>query len=204
VPQVGGALARLGQPKSLFDLPFTYVDWNIVAGGAMIVLGLGSFLIWRNRPPGWQQSTSGSVFAASGFAFIAGIVLLFGVHAHNQTFRHDNPVPPTTASLARGKQIFQNNCQVCHGATGEGDGPGAGSLNVPRYVDHIPFHNDGNLFIWISAGMPLDSDVKTMPAWKDTLSAKDRWNVINYLRATWGSGQFKPVLPSDLAGTPTP
>lgn len=207
VPEVGGALARLGQPKSLFDLPFTYVDWNIVAGGAMIVLGFGTFLIWRNRPSVWQQSTSGSVFAASGFAFIAGVVLLFGVHAHQRVGADiRNPVRPDTASITKGQQIFQNNCQVCHGATGEGDGPGAASLNVkpPRYVDHVPYHGDGTLFLWISEGIPLNSDVKNMPGWKSSLSVEDRWNVVNFLRATFGSGQFKPVLPSDLAGTPAP
>jgi mono/diheme cytochrome c family protein len=205
VPRVGAELLELNRPKTLFDLPFTFVDWNIVAGGAMVVLGVGTFLIWRKRPPAWQPGTASSVFAASGFAIIAGIVLLFGVHAQAEdTDSPANPIPPTTASILAGQAIFQNNCQVCHGATGEGDGPGAGSLNVPRYVEHIPYHGDGNLFIWISEGMPLDSDVKTMPPWKDKLSEEDRWNVINFLRATFGSGQFEPVLPSDLAGTPAP
>ena len=38
--------------------------------------------------------------------------------------KRPNPVSATTNSLARGEQIYLQNCVVCHGAEGEGDGPG--------------------------------------------------------------------------------
>ena len=34
-----------------------------------------------------------------------------------------NKTPVTPVSLANGKKIFENNCAVCHGVKGNGDGP---------------------------------------------------------------------------------
>ena len=34
----------------------------------------------------------------------------------------------------KGKDLYENKCQICHGANGKGDGPAAGALN-PRPSD---------------------------------------------------------------------
>jgi len=39
-------------------------------------------------------------------------------------------------------------------------------------------HTDGQLFYWVSYGVQGTA----MPAFKDSLSEEERWNVINYLR----------------------
>jgi copper transport protein len=197
VREVGGFLARGRGPDDLFDLPFTFVDWNIVAGGAMLVLGIGALLIWRNRPPTWQRGTGASVALSSAASLMAGVVLLFGVSADHADLLLDNPIERTPDSVAAGKLIYDNNCQVCHGADGKG-GNRAADLTL-----HVPAHGDGTLFFWISEGLPLDSERKDMPSWKDRLSATGRWNVVNYLKAAFGSGQFEPVLPPDLQPTPS-
>jgi len=196
VREVGGFLARGRRPDELFDLPFTFVDWNIVAGGAMLVFGVGALLIWRNRPASWRRSTGASVALSSAASLMAGFTLIFGVHAHEGGLIRDNPVPMTAESVAAGKLIYENNCQVCHGADGRG-GQRAADLTL-----HVPAHSDGTIFFWISEGLPLDSPRKTMPSWKDRLTETERWNVVNYLRAAFGSGQFEPVLPPDLQPTP--
>lgn len=36
---------------------------------------------------------------------------------------------PNPALMARGKDLYDKTCATCHGATGKGDGPGAGQLN---------------------------------------------------------------------------
>ena len=202
VQGVGGYLARPDTQTELFDLPFTFVDWNIVAGGAMVVLGLGAFLIWRNRPPTWQRATANSVGLASLFGLIAGAVLVFGVDVHETVLESTSPVAPTTESLALGRQLFEANCIMCHGQTGEGDGPAAAGLDVkpPRYVDHVPYHNDGTLFYWVSNGIE-QGGVLNMPAFSDALSEDQRWTLVTFLRQTWGSGSFEPVLPEDTART---
>ena len=94
-----------------------------------------------------------------------------------------------------------NNCMACHGPRGEGDGPMSSSLPLPppRLGDHVPYHSDGTLFLWISEGIPLDGDEKNMPSFKSQLSEDERWHLVNYLRATFSSGEFEPVLPEDLA-----
>jgi mono/diheme cytochrome c family protein len=197
VREVGGFLARGQGPDELFDLPFTFVDWNIVAGGAMLTLGVGALLIWRNRPASWRRSTGASVALSSAASLMAGFTLIFGVHAHEGGLIRDNPVPMTAESVAAGKLIYENNCQVCHGTDGKG-GERAANLTL-----HVPAHSDGTIFFWISEGLPLDEVRKRMPAWKDRLSEQERWDVVNYLRAAFGSGQFEPVLPPDLQPTPS-
>jgi mono/diheme cytochrome c family protein len=90
-------------------------------------------------------------------------------------------VPPDQRSLAAGRAIYEQSCAVCHGDTGRGDGP-AGLRLVPRPADlrvHMAAgHTDGQLFYWVSYGVPGTA----MPAWEETLTEQQRWDVINYLR----------------------
>src|SRR5580700_8604338 len=41
-----------------------------------------------------------------------------------------NPVPPTPENLTAGQGLFEDNCVLCHGEKGMGDGPGAKSIKV--------------------------------------------------------------------------
>ena len=100
-----------------------------------------------------------------------------------------NPTPDTGETVARGKQIYQSNCAVCHGIVAKGDGPAAFTL-VPRPVNlqlHVPQHAPGEVQYWISSGIPGTA----MPAWGDAdpatgkprLSDDERWSIIRYLQA---------------------
>ena len=44
---------------------------------------------------------------------------------------------------------------------------------------HVPQHAPGELFYWITNGVAGTG----MPAWKDTLSDAQRWQVVRYLQA---------------------
>lgn len=91
-----------------------------------------------------------------------------------------NPVPNTPENVAAGRILFQQNCVVCHGARGLGDGPAAFAMN-PRPVNlqlHVPQHPDGFIEYWIAEGVPGTQ----MPAWKDKLDETQRWQVLLYLR----------------------
>ena len=98
-----------------------------------------------------------------------------------------DPVAPDEQSLADGQTVYTTYCETCHGESGRGDGP-TGLRLVPRPADlrvHTApgVHTDGELFYWVSYGFPGSA----MPAWKDTLTEQQRWDAINYARATFGN-----------------
>ena len=73
-----------------------------------------------------------------------------------------NPIVPDEVSLARGKELYTQNCAVCHGATGRGNGPLAIGMNPPPadFVAHVNLHADETLFDWISKGIPGTSHAR--------------------------------------------
>ena len=90
-----------------------------------------------------------------------------------------NPTPDTQETIDAGRVVFQANCAICHGPRGLGDGPQAFLLQ-PRPVNlqlHVPQHAPGELFYWIANGVAGTG----MPAWKDTLSDAQRWQVVRIL-----------------------
>lgn len=92
-----------------------------------------------------------------------------------------NPTPDTTATIDAGRATYQANCAVCHGPRALGDGPAAFTLN-PRPFNlqlHVPLHAPGEVHYWIGEGVAGTG----MPAWKDTLSDTQRWELVRYLEA---------------------
>jgi len=92
-----------------------------------------------------------------------------------------NPIAVDEESLAAGAEVYAASCALCHGVTGEGDGPAAAGLEMPPadlHADHVQALSDGALFFIISHGKP-DTP---MPAWEDVLDEGQRWRVVNFLR----------------------
>jgi mono/diheme cytochrome c family protein len=91
-----------------------------------------------------------------------------------------SPLAPSAASVAAGRAIYLERCLPCHGPRGRGDGPAGVTLD-PRPADlllHVPQHTDGELFYFVSRGIPGSA----MPAWRAALSETERWQVVQYLR----------------------
>ena len=90
--------------------------------------------------------------------------------------------PYAAASIVRGAAVYDENCALCHGAMGHGDGPAAARLPI-RPADltapHLFAHSPGDLFWWVSHGR----DDGVMPGFAGVLSANQRWDVINFIRA---------------------
>jgi mono/diheme cytochrome c family protein len=89
-----------------------------------------------------------------------------------------NPFQPASENLARGKQVFLNNCIVCHGPNGNGDGP-----IIPKYPNPPSFRTDqsralpdGQMFHIITMGR------NNMPSHAAQVASDDRWKVILYIR----------------------
>jgi cytochrome c553 len=92
-----------------------------------------------------------------------------------------NPISTSEESLAIGEELYANNCALCHGESGEGDGPAASGLaTAPAdlHEDHVQGLTDGALFYIISHSEPES----LMPAWEDVLDEDERWHVVNFLR----------------------
>lgn len=92
----------------------------------------------------------------------------------------ENPVPADAASLARARQLYTINCQMCHGDTGTGTGPiAAFLLNKPADLtgELVQGKSDGTLFLSISYGV-----AGRMPPMNENLTVRDRWDLVNYIR----------------------
>jgi mono/diheme cytochrome c family protein len=91
-----------------------------------------------------------------------------------------NPNAPTQDSIAAGQKIYSKTCALCHGKSGDADGPAVIELNIhpARLSDPqlLETESDGSLFWKITTGK------KPMPAYGKRLSETDRWNLVNYVR----------------------
>lgn len=87
---------------------------------------------------------------------------------------------PTKANIAVGKKVFVENCSICHGVKGKGDGASARSLGLKpanfRDKKRMRAQTDGELAWKIMTGKG------PMPPWASKLSEGQIWNVINYIR----------------------
>ena len=92
-----------------------------------------------------------------------------------------NPTPPNPASLLNGRKYYAINCAVCHGATGQGNGPAApyGMAQISLVNDRVRGLSDGYLFGMIRNGRGL------MPTY-NRIEELDRWDVVNYIRGLQG------------------
>ena len=172
-------------------LPLSQMDWNGV--GALTAAVIAGLLIAYRRTLRERVSLrAGDAAMAGGTLFMTlTVVLAIGIHVDpGRTL--ENPVERSEESVARGGALFANNCQQCHGAAGGGDGPLAGTLPNPpaNFRVHVPFHQDGVLFAWISDGIPGTG----MPSFSDGLSEQERWDLVNFLR-----GNFDQPLGADGA-----
>lgn len=89
-----------------------------------------------------------------------------------------SPLEPTPANLARGKQVFENVCAVCHGAGGQGDGPIIGRFPNPPSLTALRARAlpDGHIVHIITRGQGI------MPAHAAQVLPDDRWRAVLYLR----------------------
>ena len=106
-----------------------------------------------------------------------------------------NPVPATPESLARGEQLYERVCIVCHGPDGKGT---TGYIYerhplraaYPLDGDAAMGRTDGYLYGMIRVGRGV------MPAYGHQIGHYDRWHVVNYVRLLQG---FEPA--ADEPGT---
>ncbi|MDE2794910.1 MAG: cytochrome c [Gemmatimonadota bacterium] len=96
-----------------------------------------------------------------------------------------NPVPPTAESLARGEELYERVCIVCHGPDGAGTTgyifevhPAMAAYSLT--ADVALARSDGYIYGMIRVGRGL------MPAYAHQIAHYDRWHVVNYVRQLQG------------------
>jgi mono/diheme cytochrome c family protein len=92
-----------------------------------------------------------------------------------------NPEPQNAESVEAGKKLYQRHCAACHGPNGKGDGGMALSGGEPSdLTDDAWDHGstDGEIFVVIRDGVSAD-----MLAYKEKLTEKQIWQVVNYIRS---------------------
>lgn len=101
----------------------------------------------------------------------------------------NNPYSPTPEVLKRGEAIYKNQCAICHGAKGNGDGPliiredgseGAYKAIPPAYSDRLKTLKDGEIFHSITYGKNL------MGGYASHVKADDRWKLVCYIKELGG------------------
>jgi mono/diheme cytochrome c family protein len=157
---------------------------QFLIAGAVVFLLLA--LLTRYRGGDWRRFAISA--GALGVLVIVSYALAFTVAPNIPTppvpFTArflQNPAPDTPETVDRGRGLFLANCAICHGPRGLGDGPQAFLLQ-PRPVNlqlHVPQHAPGEIYYWISEGVAGTQ----MPAWKETLSETQRWEIVRFLYA---------------------
>jgi putative copper export protein/mono/diheme cytochrome c family protein/peroxiredoxin len=122
--------------------------------------------------------------AAGGIATAAVAVLTliwrFAVPAYPTTY-FESPVRYDAASVARGAPLYVEQCAVCHGRYGNGDGPLADSLSErpPNLTQSLSRRREGDLLWSIGHGIPGTP----MPGFGDLISEERLWDILNFIRA---------------------
>jgi cytochrome c len=90
-----------------------------------------------------------------------------------------DPYTETTSTKSRGREVFSQFCVVCHGETGEGDGPvvikkfPAPPALKSKRVKEFP---KGRIFHVITKGF------QGMPSHASQVLERDRWYVAQYIK----------------------
>jgi len=200
VGALGASVPAMHAPIA-WPLPFT-LDWDVTAPAthwrllALLAAAFVAAAFALVSPRSWRFARAGLV-AASVIALAAACALV-AVPALPTTYARV-PIPYAVPSIGRGAALYAAHCAVCHGAEGRGDGPAAASLPVRPdnlVAGHGAAHPPGELYWYVSHGIPGSP----MPAFAAHLSERERWDVINFLRARVSAERARALTPTVRLG----
>lgn len=113
--------------------------------------------------------------------------------------------PPAMDStdLPRGQEMYTRHCAVCHGPTGQGNGPVVGPppgkfpMGPNLMLPNVLAYDDGYIYAVIRQGRGL------MPAYGHRMSERERWQVVYYVRQLQQSGAGGAAAPGGTQAADT-
>jgi cytochrome c oxidase cbb3-type subunit 3 len=113
-------------------------------------------------------------------AFLIGATLILPV------VTRADPLP-ATPNRNRGSSLFHNNCIICHGGTGQGNGGGSPGLktkpaDLTDRAKMATLSDDQMVKVILHGGRSVGAS-KIMPAWKDVLEEDEVRDVVAFIRA---------------------
>jgi mono/diheme cytochrome c family protein len=101
--------------------------------------------------------------------------------AGTEAAKKDNPVKSSPTSLASGKKKYGQDCAMCHGKEGAGDGDLAEDMKLKlkdlRDADALKNLNDGDIYNLINNGKGK------MMGEEGRLKPDEIWDVVNFIRS---------------------
>ncbi len=160
---------------------FILVLLIVASAGAL----MGGVVVYR-----WSHNMTETPKFVPGervFAMPAGVVprggeLVIPKEQRDVAAKVPNPIKPTAESIAAGRERFQTFCVPCHGPEAKG---GTSGLVATKFIPTPDLTNaelqkqrtDGYWHSYIVTGGAV------MPSYGEALSAREAWDVVNYLRS---------------------
>jgi mono/diheme cytochrome c family protein len=97
-----------------------------------------------------------------------------------------NPFPITEAGLAKGKQLYEIQCGICHGEKGDGNGWLVDEANTNAKYPAAPANFLQDTFYQSSNGRFYHAIMygkNVMGGYADKSSYEERWNIIHYIHS---------------------
>ncbi len=174
---------------------------NEVLGALLALAGSAVLLVAAIMLRHWVRWGAAVCAVLVAWFAVPHLDLLF-IPAYPTSF-YTSPTHFAATSIMDGAALFPQNCAMCHGPEGHGDGPAAKGLPVPPAdltAAHLWMHSDGELFWWLSHGMEAPEGGLAMPGFAPVLSDNQRWALIDFIRAYnagltfQATGSYSPPL----------
>jgi len=96
-------------------------------------------------------------------------------------------------AISAGEQIYKQQCFVCHGDTGKGEGAKTGTaINNQHFLSSV---SNKDLYNYVKFGR----EGTAMPAYQQSVSEKDLKNLVAYMR-DWQKDELKLKAPASISG----
>jgi len=166
-------------------MKYVFVLVLLGVGALAGIQGVAILYRWNHDMIETQRVMPGEVnFAmAPGSLPRSGGQLYYSKEQRDAASLRKNPVPPTPESIKKGGDLFAVYCTPCHGESGKGNGLVAAKFVTPADLtnpDLQKARTDGYWQSYLSVGGAV------MPSYGESMSAEERWHVVNYLRTLAG------------------